>query len=84
MLIVCFVIHSYHGSHISNHYVSSVQAFVDAMEDVKNVVDKLHAEVTEMSSECSEMKQKLQQTKSETKHLIMQTDSLQKHRYLWK
>lgn len=56
------------------------QEFVAALRDVKEAVDDIYKEVSSMNEVCVDMKTRLQVTKSETRHLIHQTNSLQNQR----
>lgn len=56
------------------------QEFVVALRDVKEAVDDIYKEVSSMNEVCVDMKRRLQSTKSETRHLIHQTTSLQNQR----
>lgn len=58
------------------------QEFVAALRDVKEAVDDIYKEVSSMNEVCVDMKTRLQATKSETRHLIHQTNSLQNQRYI--
>ncbi|XP_063855989.1 conserved oligomeric Golgi complex subunit 6-like isoform X2 [Scylla paramamosain] len=56
---------------------SVLQEFVTALRDVKKAVDDIHREVSATNEVCVDVKSRLQATKSETRHLIHQTTSLQ-------
>lgn len=47
---------------------------------MKEAVDDIYKEVSSMNEMCVDMKQRLQATKSETRHLIHQTTTLQNQR----
>ncbi|XP_045113296.1 conserved oligomeric Golgi complex subunit 6-like [Portunus trituberculatus] len=62
---------------IEKRSVGISEEFVTALRDVKKAVDDIHQEVSAMNEVCVDMKSRLQATKSETRHLIHQTTSLQ-------
>ncbi|KAG7156308.1 Conserved oligomeric Golgi complex subunit 6-like [Homarus americanus] len=62
---------------IEKRSVGISEEFVHALRDVKEAVDDIYTEVSSMNEVCVDMKHRLQATKSETRHLIHQTTSLQ-------
>ncbi|KAK3855594.1 hypothetical protein Pcinc_038022 [Petrolisthes cinctipes] len=62
---------------IEKRSVGISEEFVCALRDVTEAVDDIYKEVSSMNEMCVDMKQRLQATKSETRHLIHQTTSLQ-------
>ncbi|XP_076031749.1 conserved oligomeric Golgi complex subunit 6 [Oratosquilla oratoria] len=62
---------------IEKRSVKINEDFVSALRDVKEAVDNIYHEVSLMNEACVDMKKRLQATKSETRHLIYQTNSLQ-------
>nr|XP_045615551.1 conserved oligomeric Golgi complex subunit 6-like [Procambarus clarkii] len=62
---------------IEKRSVGISEEFVHALRDVKEAVDDIYTEVSSMNEVCVDMKRRLQSTKSETRHLIHQTTSLQ-------
>ncbi|XP_050693189.1 conserved oligomeric Golgi complex subunit 6-like [Eriocheir sinensis] len=62
---------------IEKRSVGISEEFVAALRDVKEAVDDIYKEVSSMNEVCVDMKTRLQATKSETRHLIHQTNSLQ-------
>ncbi|KAK8744498.1 hypothetical protein OTU49_000837, partial [Cherax quadricarinatus] len=62
---------------IEKRSVGISEEFVLALRDVKEAVDEIYTEVSSMNEVCVDMKRRLQSTKSETRHLIHQTTSLQ-------
>ncbi|ROT67141.1 putative conserved oligomeric Golgi complex subunit 6 [Penaeus vannamei] len=62
---------------IEKRSVGISEEFVTALREVKEAVDGIYTEVSSMNEVCVDMKRRLQATKSETRHLIHQTNSLQ-------
>ncbi|XP_068217379.1 conserved oligomeric Golgi complex subunit 6 [Palaemon carinicauda] len=62
---------------IEKRSVGISEEFVSALREVKESVDAMYKEVSSMNEVCVDMKCRLQATKSETRHLIHQTNSLQ-------